>query len=116
MKVPTAILLTLPLLLSVPHFCDVRPPHPDSNLNGPKQALEAARQFEMAVKYAEALERHEWFHENTLRIDPLMAGVRLSFALGDWVRLGKKYPPAMESLRRIRDLKTRAIRTGAQDE
>jgi hypothetical protein len=49
-------------------------------------------------RYAEALERTLWFHEHALEHEPAMAGVRLSFALGDWEKLGAVYPPAMAAL------------------
>lgn len=58
-------------------------------------------------KYELALAKHVWFHENALKFEPAMTGVRLSFALGYWHELGKKYPPALEKLNEIRT-KTRA--------
>ena len=66
-------------------------------------ALEAAEDFADAGKYAEALERHEWYHRNALRIDPAQSGVRLSFALSSWKELADQYPPALASLKAIRD-------------
>jgi dienelactone hydrolase len=78
-----------------------------------KQALDDARKFTAAGEYAKALERHEWFHANALKITPSMLGVRLSFALSDWVRLGQQYPPAIEALKRIRDDNASALISGA---
>ena len=77
-----------------------------------KQALEDARKFAASGDYAKALERHEWFHANALKISPSMSGVRLSFALGDWKRLGDKYPPALDSLKKLRDEDLKLLRGG----
>jgi hypothetical protein len=53
-------------------------------------------------QYELALQKHVWFHEES-RSSSGMAGVRLSYAISDWVELGNKYPPALSELRRIRD-------------
>lgn len=53
--------------------------------------------------YPAALEAHIWFHENILDHDPSNVGVRSSFALSDWVKLGSLYPPAIVALEEIRD-------------
>ena len=66
-------------------------------------------------KYAEALERHEWYHKNALRIDPAQAGVRLSFAIGHWKELGDQYPPALASLKAIRDAGVKELEAGTGD-
>lgn len=60
-------------------------------------------------KYAEALERHVWFHHHALEHQPSMTGVRLSFALSDWKSLGEVYPPAMDKLIAIRNEKTKEL-------
>jgi hypothetical protein len=56
---------------------------------GPKdkaeQALVDARRLAQTGDYAGALEKHVWFHDNALAIRPGYYGVRLSFALADWV-------------------------------
>jgi tetratricopeptide (TPR) repeat protein len=44
--------------------------------------------------YRAALLGIAWFHRNALRYDEALSGVRLSFALGDWVRLAEVYEPA----------------------
>lgn len=54
-------------------------------------------------KYDEALAKYVWLHENVLKYEPSMSGVRLSFALGDWYRLGEKYPPALAKMEEVRD-------------
>lgn len=76
------------------------------------KALEAARDFADAGEYAKALERHEWYHKNALRINPAQYGVRLSFALSDWKELADKYPPALASLKAIRDADVKELEAG----
>ncbi len=69
----------------------------------PLKILREARKDAQARQYSEALAKHVWFHENALKYDPALSAVRLSFALSDWVKLAKSYPPALEKLRGIRD-------------
>ena len=66
-------------------------------------------------KHKEALERCLWFHNHALEHDPNMSGVRLSFALSDWKRLGKAYPPALAAMEKIRDDKENRIAEGKGD-
>jgi tetratricopeptide (TPR) repeat protein len=68
-----------------------------------RNALAEAKAFARSGEYEKALERHEWFHANALACDEALRGVRLSFALAYWKELGAVYPPAMKSLRAIRD-------------
>ena len=63
-------------------------------------------------EYEKALGRTIWFHNHALEYDIGMYGVRLSFALNDWIELGNKYPPALESLKGIRDTKTERLLSG----
>lgn len=44
-----------------------------------------------------------------------MYGVRLSFALNNWVKLGSKYPPAHKALVKIRDEKTKGLIAGKKN-
>lgn len=74
-----------------------------------KNAQAAARQG----RYEEALREHIWFHDHALDEERSLYGVRLSFALADWIELGKVYPPALVALRAIRDAK--AIRLQNSD-
>jgi len=78
--------------------------------NPAQQAYDAAKRLAAAGSFAEALERFEWFHHHALEHQPSFYGVRLSFALSSWAKLGEKYPPAIESLRRIRDRDTEQVR------
>ena len=66
-------------------------------------------------KYAEALERCLWFHDHALEKDPSMTGVRLSFSLADWKKLGDLYPPALKAMMEVRDKKTAQISEGKED-
>lgn len=66
-------------------------------------------------KYQEALERHMWFHNHALEHDPSLQGVRLSFALMYWRELGDLYPPALESMKKVRDDKTDLLIQGEGD-
>ena len=69
----------------------------------PRRILREAREDTAAGRYEDALAKHVWFHENALKLAPDLDGVRLSFALAYWNRLGASWPPALETLRRIRD-------------
>ncbi|RYD22568.1 MAG: hypothetical protein EOP87_26925 [Verrucomicrobiaceae bacterium] len=77
-----------------------------------QKALDDAREFTKEGKYKEALERHIWFHDHALAKNPAYYGVRLSFALSDWIALGAKYPEALAALRKIRDDKTARLAGG----
>jgi tetratricopeptide (TPR) repeat protein len=58
-------------------------------------------------RYEDALQRHIWYHNHALEAGAGQTGVRLSFALSDWVELGRRYPKAKQALIQIRDAKTR---------
>lgn len=53
--------------------------------------------------YKVALAKHIWYHDHALTLQPAQAGVRLSFALSGWLKLGEVYPPALQKLKEIRD-------------
>ena len=55
------------------------------------------------AQYDEALGREIWCFNHALEYDRGMAGVRLSFALSDWVEFGRRYPKATQALIEIRD-------------
>ena len=80
--------------------------------NAAQRALEDARKYAASGDYANALERVEWYHKNSLAIDPALYGVRLSFALSDWRELAAKYPPALEALKRTRAEGTKTLEAG----
>ena len=74
---------------------------PPSNPN-PSVILNEAESDARRGDYQTALEKLLWYHKNALSIEPGQFGVRLSFALGYWKKLGTSYPPALEALRNIR--------------
>lgn len=73
-----------------------------------------AREDAAAGRYADALAKRLWFHEHALDIDPAFAGVRLSYALQDWIELGKVYPPAMAALEELRQEYGRMLNAGTR--
>jgi len=80
-----------------------------------EDGLERARRFAEQGKYEEALREHIDFHDNILKTKPAMYGVRLSFALSDWIDLGQKYPKALTALKDIRDKKTTRLLKGEEN-
>src|SRR5690349_21544262 len=94
------LLLVVVLLVPGAAFAEGWTPPADPD---PQQILNEARDDARAKHYEEALEKYVWFHEHALEYRPSMSGVRLSFALSDWVKLGESYPPALVKLREIRD-------------
>lgn len=85
-------------------------PDDEPTPNLAEAAYADARRFAKEGAFAEALERHEWFHEHALTYQPSYYGVRLSFALSAWQDLGTKYPPALEALKRVRDRDAELVR------
>lgn len=69
----------------------------------PQKILQEADADAQAKRYEDALAKHVWFHEHALEYQPSLTGVRLSFALSSWLKLGEEYPPALVKLREIRD-------------
>jgi serine/threonine protein kinase len=63
-------------------------------------------------KYEEALQRHIWYFNHALEYDQGQTGVRLSFALSQWVELGRHYPRAKQALLEIRDRDTQQLTAG----
>ena len=78
----------------------------------PSVILDEARDDTRAKRYSLALAKHIWFHKNALKYEPSLVGVRLSFALSDWMSLGKEYPPALEKLKSIRDALEARVQSG----
>ena len=79
------------------------------------KVLREARQLVKSEQYAAALEKYIWFHDHALDFDRALAGVRLSYAILEWVDLGNVYPPAREALERVRDTKTESLTQGTYD-
>jgi len=77
-----------------------------------QKVLPEAKDLMNQGRYEEALQRHIWYHNHALEYDQGQTGVRLSFALSDWVELGRRYPRAKQALIEIRDQDTRALMEG----
>lgn len=67
----------------------------------PRRVLKWARRATGSGEYQAALRGFVWFHRNALRHGSGLHGVRLSFALADWLELGAVYPPALERFEAI---------------
>jgi hypothetical protein len=79
----------------------------------PQWILLTAKNDAEGQRYQMALAKHIWLFKNSAKIDPSMAGVRLSFALADWRELADEYPPAMKALVAARDEALDSVRTGS---
>jgi hypothetical protein len=100
-----AFLLPLLFITSVANAAWTPPDHPD-----PTKILQEAQADAAAGRYEDALTKQIWYHQNALKYDASQAGVRLSFALSDWVQLGAVYFIALEELRKIRDEDENTVR------
>jgi hypothetical protein len=69
----------------------------------PDKILDEARADAHNGNHQDALLKHIWFHHNALKYERSLYGVRLSFALSDWLALGSSYPPALQALKDVRD-------------
>jgi predicted Ser/Thr protein kinase len=85
---------------------------PDEKPNLAAIATEA-KNLTASGRYEDALQRYLWYHHHALEYDPAQAGVRLSFALSDWMELARRYPKARQALIEIRDEGARKFSTGA---
>ena len=81
------------------------PDNPD-----PQAIMAEAKTDTRAGRYEDALAKHVWYHENALQLRPSLTGVRLSFALMNWLQLGEAYPPALEKMKQVRDETEKRIR------
>ncbi|HTD86247.1 MAG TPA: serine/threonine-protein kinase, partial [Candidatus Binatia bacterium] len=71
----------------------------------PSKILDEAKEQRQHGEYEQALQRHIWYHNHALEFEPSLTGVRLSFALAEWIELGRRYPRARRALIEIRDEK-----------
>ena len=78
-----------------------------------RQVLRDAREATLRGAHAEALEKYLWFHHHALEHSPALAGVRLSFAISEWVELANTYPPALEALESIQSNNLRVLHEGS---
>lgn len=79
------------------------------------ERLDKARADVQAGRYEEALRGYIWFHDHALEERRSLYGVRLSYALDEWVELGRLYPPAMHELKAKRDEKSAQLGRGEGD-
>lgn len=64
-----------------------------------RDALDEARAAFRDKDYVRALERYEYFFDHALVGDPhSLYGVRLSYCLSEWAKLGEVHPPARQRL------------------
>jgi serine/threonine protein kinase/tetratricopeptide (TPR) repeat protein len=77
-----------------------------------QKMLSDAKDLMEKGRYEDALQRHLWYFNHALEYDQGQTGVRLSFALSQWVELGRRYPKAKEALTEIRDRDARRLVEG----
>lgn len=76
---------------------------PPANVTDPDVIVNEAFSDAVDGKLADAAQKHVWYHENSIRLKPETVQVRLTFVLEEWVKLARRYPPAMQDLLRARD-------------
>jgi len=81
----------------------------------PGQVLRGAREAVRRGSFEEALSKYEWVYENALAHDLAFSGVRNSYVIGEWARLGDVYPQARLNLEAVRDTKTARLRDRLQE-
>jgi|SRR5271157_5599294 len=81
----------------------------------PGQVLREARNAVRQGAHADALEKYLWFHHHALEHDPAMVGVRLSYAISEWVELSAVYPPARDALESIQLSNLRSLQDGSHN-
>jgi hypothetical protein len=92
------LLVSLILAMASQSFAEWQPPEkPD-----PSRILHEAKRDASVGRYKDALAKHAWYHENALKHEPAQSGVRRSFALSYWLKLGEQYPPALKKLESYR--------------
>ena len=76
-----------------------------------QKILNSAKSLTDEGSYEDALQHYLWYFDHS-RNDAGQKGVRLSFALSDWIELGRRYPKAKQALVEIRDADARQFSTG----
>ena len=76
-----------------------------------QEILNSAKSLMDEGSYEESLQHYLWYFDHS-RNDAGQRGVRLSFALSDWIELGRRYPKARQALVEIRDADTRRFSDG----
>ena len=81
----------------------------------PREILMRGRAAAADRRFEEALRDYVWFHEHALEHTPSLYGVRLSYALRDWMDLAEMYPEARTALEHVKQRKTAALKAGTGD-
>lgn len=76
-----------------------------------QKILNTAKSLADEGSYEEALQRYLWYFDHS-RSDDTQRGVRLSFALSDWMNLAGHYPKAKQALIEIRDAEAQRFSDG----
>jgi len=84
---------------------------PPENPN-PQKIYNEAQADTDAGQYPNALTKYVWFFQSALKYDPAQRGVRVSFVLMSWAKLGESYPPALDKLKAVRDEAEQNVRQG----
>lgn len=80
-----------------------------------RERLFAARQARTERCYEDALTDLVWLHDHALEENRAWYAVRLSYALFEWIELGRVCPPARQALEAVRDRKTDSLLRGKGD-
>ncbi len=97
-------------------FAAAQPPGPVEQDADPMQVMEEARELAENGQHEEALAKLLWCFDYGAKESIGFTGVRVSFLLSRIVKLGKKYPPAVDALRQRRDVaERRAAKTKGTD-
>jgi hypothetical protein len=70
---------------------------------GARERFAAARLAAREGRHQEALDGLLWFHHHALEEQRSLRAVRLSYALYEWLDLGRVYPPARQALEDVRE-------------
>jgi hypothetical protein len=86
------------------------PQNPD-----PEEIRRGADKNAREKRYDLASQKYVWYHENALKYQPALVGVRVSFALMGWRSLANQYPPALEDMRRAQDKAEERVKSNNDD-
>ena len=76
----------------------------DGEIENPRSHFDIGRSAARSGDFAKALEKFQYFFDHALDDDPgALYGVRLSYCLAEWARLGEKYSPAASALVQKKD-------------
>ncbi len=67
----------------------------------PTLVLKEANQAIKNLEFDKSNEKFKWYWTNSAKIKPSLIGVKLTFALRDWMSLAAKYPPALSEIKKL---------------